>query len=242
MVRVNTAAFNNIVPETIVPALPFIFKSKEHMRKCSTARSASRSWRRWNRRASSASPSTTAARAPSTPPASRSRRLADVKGMKMRVQQSDMWVSMMQSHGRQPDADALCRGLHRAEDRRGRRGGEQLAVLRILAPLRGRQDLQPDRAFDGAGAAGVLQGGLGHAAARKSRTSSARPPRNRCPICASCGTSAKQASRKRSRPAAPPSSATSTARASSTPPKPVYDKFAADPKLQDLIKQMQATE
>ena len=98
--------------------------------------------------------------------------------------------------GRQPDADALCRGLHRAEDRRGGRRGEQLAVLQILAPLRGRQELQPDRAFDGAGAAGVLQDGLGHAAARKSRTSSARPPRNRCPICASCGTSAKRQSRK----------------------------------------------
>ena len=33
MVRVNTAAFNNIVPETLVPALPFIFKSTAHMRK-----------------------------------------------------------------------------------------------------------------------------------------------------------------------------------------------------------------
>ncbi len=33
MVRVNVAAFNNIAPETIVPALPFLFKSKEHMRK-----------------------------------------------------------------------------------------------------------------------------------------------------------------------------------------------------------------
>jgi TRAP-type C4-dicarboxylate transport system substrate-binding protein len=34
MVRVNVAAFNNIVPRPIVPALPFLFKSKEHMRKC----------------------------------------------------------------------------------------------------------------------------------------------------------------------------------------------------------------
>ena len=33
MVRVNVAPFNNIVPETIVPSLPFLFKSKEHMRK-----------------------------------------------------------------------------------------------------------------------------------------------------------------------------------------------------------------
>ena len=42
---------------------------------------------------------------------------------------------------RQPDADALRRGLHRAEDRHRRRGREQLPVLRILAPLRGGQVL-----------------------------------------------------------------------------------------------------
>ena len=33
MVRVNVAPMNNICPETIVPTLPFLFKSKEHMRK-----------------------------------------------------------------------------------------------------------------------------------------------------------------------------------------------------------------
>src|SRR5262245_3078378 len=33
MVRVNVAPFNNIVPATIVPSLPFLFKSKDHMRK-----------------------------------------------------------------------------------------------------------------------------------------------------------------------------------------------------------------
>ncbi len=33
MVRVNVAPFNNIVPSTIVPSLPFLFKSTSHMRK-----------------------------------------------------------------------------------------------------------------------------------------------------------------------------------------------------------------
>ena len=32
MMRVNAAPLNNVVPETIVPCLPFIFRSKEHMR------------------------------------------------------------------------------------------------------------------------------------------------------------------------------------------------------------------
>jgi tripartite ATP-independent transporter DctP family solute receptor len=31
MMRINVAPLNNVVPETIVPALPFIFKSEDHM-------------------------------------------------------------------------------------------------------------------------------------------------------------------------------------------------------------------
>lgn len=33
MARVNLAAFNNAVPSTVVPTLPFLFKSTEHMRR-----------------------------------------------------------------------------------------------------------------------------------------------------------------------------------------------------------------
>ena len=32
-VRINVAPMNNICPETMVPTMPFLFKSKEHMRK-----------------------------------------------------------------------------------------------------------------------------------------------------------------------------------------------------------------
>jgi tripartite ATP-independent transporter DctP family solute receptor len=102
MVRVNTAAFNNIAPETIIPALPFIFKSKEHMRTTLDGAvgeqilkalephgfvglafydSGSRSFY-LNKKAIK------------TP--------ADMKGLKVRVQQSDMWVSMMQALGANP--------------------------------------------------------------------------------------------------------------------------------------------
>lgn len=102
MVRVNTAAFNNIAPETIIPALPFIFKSKEHMRATLDGEvgetilkalephgfvglafydSGSRSFY-LNKKAIK------------TP--------ADMKGLKVRVQQSDMWVSMMQALGANP--------------------------------------------------------------------------------------------------------------------------------------------
>jgi tripartite ATP-independent transporter DctP family solute receptor len=102
MVRVNVAAFNNIVPETIVPALPFLFKSKEHMRRVLDGPvgeqilaalesqgfiglafydSGSRSFYTTSKPIKS---------------------VADVKGMKLRVQQSDLWVTLIQSLGGNP--------------------------------------------------------------------------------------------------------------------------------------------
>lgn len=102
MVRVNVAAFNNIVPETVVPALPFLFKSKEHMRRVLDGPvgeqilaslesqgfiglafydSGSRSFYTTGKPIKS---------------------VADIKGMKLRVQQSDLWVALIQSLGGNP--------------------------------------------------------------------------------------------------------------------------------------------
>lgn len=99
MVRVNISAFNNIVPETNVPALPFLFRSKEHMRRVLDGPvgedilkalephgfvglafydSGSRSFYTTKKRIMS---------------------VADMKGMKIRVQQSDLWVAVMQAMG-----------------------------------------------------------------------------------------------------------------------------------------------
>ena len=99
MVRVNVAPFNNIVPSTIVPSLPFLFKSTAHMRKVLDGPvgaeilaamesqgfvglcfydSGSRSFYSGKKAIKS---------------------VADTKGMKIRVQQSDMWVAMMQAMG-----------------------------------------------------------------------------------------------------------------------------------------------
>jgi tripartite ATP-independent transporter DctP family solute receptor len=99
MVRVNVAPFNNIVPETIVPSLPFLFRDKAHMRRVLDGPigdeilasmeaqgfvglafydSGSRSFYTTKKQIKSG---------------------ADMKGMKIRVQQSDMWVAMMQALG-----------------------------------------------------------------------------------------------------------------------------------------------
>jgi TRAP-type C4-dicarboxylate transport system substrate-binding protein len=32
MVRVNTAAFHDIVPESMIPSLPFLFRDLDHFR------------------------------------------------------------------------------------------------------------------------------------------------------------------------------------------------------------------
>jgi tripartite ATP-independent transporter DctP family solute receptor len=99
MVRVNVAPLNNIVPSTIVPSLPFLFKSTAHMRRVLDGPigeeilasmeaqgfiglcfydSGARSFYSGKKAIKS---------------------IADTKGMKIRVQQSDMWVAMMQAMG-----------------------------------------------------------------------------------------------------------------------------------------------
>ena len=118
--------------------------------------------------------------------------------------------------GRQPDADAVRRGLHRAEDRHRRCRREQLPVLRVLAPVRGRQVLHADRALDGARGAGVLQGDLGHADAG----GSGQDPQGRQGLGAlhaqALGRARGASRRRRSRPAAPRSCRSRTGRPGST--------------------------
>ncbi len=97
--RVNLAPLNGIVPETAIPALPFIFRSIEHMHKVMDGEigqeildamapkgmiglayydSGARSF--YNSKRPIKSP-------------------ADMKGMKIRVQNSDLFVSMMSALG-----------------------------------------------------------------------------------------------------------------------------------------------
>jgi tripartite ATP-independent transporter DctP family solute receptor len=102
MVRVNSAAFNNIAPETIIPALPFVFKSKEHMRAVLDGPVGEDILKALEPHGfvglafyDSGSRSFYLNKKPIKTP-------ADMKGLKVRVQQSDMWVSMMQALGANP--------------------------------------------------------------------------------------------------------------------------------------------
>jgi TRAP-type C4-dicarboxylate transport system substrate-binding protein len=75
MTRVNISPMNNICPTTVVPTLPFLFHSKEHMRKTLDGARSMYTVKK---------PIKT---------------VADMKGMKIRVQQSDLWVSVMEAMG-----------------------------------------------------------------------------------------------------------------------------------------------
>ena len=99
MVRINSAPMNNIVPETLVPSLPFVFRDVAHMRKVLDGPigdeilvalephgfvglafydAGARSF--YNTKKPIRTP-------------------ADMKGMKIRVQQSDLFVGMLQALG-----------------------------------------------------------------------------------------------------------------------------------------------
>ena len=99
--RVSSAQFNNVVPETKVYGLPFLFRSVEHMRKTVDGPIGDEILAAFEAKGLIAlCYYDSGARSFYTkkPIA----KLADMKGMKIRVQQSDMWVAMMQAFGANP--------------------------------------------------------------------------------------------------------------------------------------------
>ena len=99
MVRVNVGAMNNVCPETIVPTMPFLFRSVDHMHKVLDGSVGQDILKACEKQGfvglafydSGARSMFTAKRAV--------RSFADMKGMKVRVQQSDLWVSMLEAMG-----------------------------------------------------------------------------------------------------------------------------------------------
>jgi len=99
MTRVNSSAMNNVCQETTVVTMPFLFNSKEHMRKvldgavgddilkaCAAQGFIGLAWY------DSGARSIYTVKKPI-------KTLADAKGLKVRVQQSDLWVSLLEAMG-----------------------------------------------------------------------------------------------------------------------------------------------
>ncbi|SMF72248.1 tripartite ATP-independent transporter solute receptor, DctP family [Xaviernesmea oryzae] len=102
MNRVNAAPFNNLVPETAVLGLPFLFRSPDHMHKVVDGPIGDEVLKAFEPHGliglayyDSGARSFYTTKKPVE-------KLADLKGMKIRVQQSDMWIAMMQAFGANP--------------------------------------------------------------------------------------------------------------------------------------------
>jgi tripartite ATP-independent transporter DctP family solute receptor len=98
-VRINVAPMNNICPETMVPTMPFLFRSTDHMRKVLDGPVGDQILAACGAQGyvglafyDSGSRSFYTVKKPI-------RTLADMKGLKIRVQQSDLWVSLVQAMG-----------------------------------------------------------------------------------------------------------------------------------------------
>ncbi|BDT66524.1 solute-binding protein [Comamonadaceae bacterium OS-1] len=101
MVRVSLASFNGIVPESMVPSFPFIFRDIEHFRKAIYGAEGDKILAAFDKSGfiglamyESGSRSMYAKKPIKS--------VADMKGMKIRVQQSDLAVSMVTAMGASP--------------------------------------------------------------------------------------------------------------------------------------------
>lgn len=99
MMRINAAVLNPVVAETVVPCLPFVFRSRDHMRATLDGPVGDEILAALESQGmiglafyDSGARSLYTAKTPV-------RSLADIKGAKIRVQQSDLFVSMVQALG-----------------------------------------------------------------------------------------------------------------------------------------------
>lgn len=97
--RINIGAMNNICPETVVPTMPFLFRSVEHLHKVLDGPIGEEILKACEKQGfvglayyDSGARSMFTAKKPV-------RSFADMKGLKVRVQQSDLWVSMLEAMG-----------------------------------------------------------------------------------------------------------------------------------------------
>lgn len=102
MNRVNAAPFNNMVAETTVLGLPFLFRDTEHMHKTVDGPIGEEVLAAFEPHGlvgltfyDSGARSFYTTKKPIE-------KLADLKGMKIRVQQSDLWIAMMEAFGANP--------------------------------------------------------------------------------------------------------------------------------------------
>jgi tripartite ATP-independent transporter DctP family solute receptor len=101
MVRVSTAAFHGIVPESMIPSLPFIFRDLDHFRKTMYGPQGDKILAAFEK-AGFVGLCMYESGARSMYAKKPIKSVADMKGLKVRVQQSDLWVSLVKATGASP--------------------------------------------------------------------------------------------------------------------------------------------
>ena len=242
MMRINVAPLNNVVPETIVPALPFLFRSEEHMHAVLDGPVGEQILAAMEAQGmiglafyDSGARSIYAATKPV-------KTLADVSGMNIRVQQSDLFVAMVEALGANPTPmpygevyTALKTGIVDAAE-------NNFPSYEFLTALRGGQVLHPDRALDGAGGAGVLQGDLGHARAREHQEMIRKAAKESVPHMRKLWDEREAKAKETVKAAGAEIIPLEDRQAWVDAMQPVYAKFAGTPELQALVQQVQATQ
>ena len=209
--RTNVALIGDVVPAMNVLAMPFLFRSIEHLQKVldgpigneilgsfepygfvglafynSGARSIYNSVRPVNS-------------------------IADLKGMRFRVQQSEQMSDMIQLARRSADRTALWTGDDRIGHEADRRRRKQLAVLCHHRSLQVRRLLHAHRTHDEPGSAGHVAKSRGPPCRRKTRRFFAKPHSVPAASCGKNGRISRIDLASRRRPRASRSSRISTA-------------------------------
>jgi len=98
MVRVNSSAFHGIVPESMIPAFPFLFRDIDHFRKAMYGAQGDQILAAFEK-AGFIGLALYESGARSMYAKKPIKSVADVKGLKIRVQPSDLWVSTIAAMG-----------------------------------------------------------------------------------------------------------------------------------------------
>ena len=242
MMRINVAPLNNIVPETIVPALPFLFRSEEHMRAVLDGPVGDEILAAMEAQGmvglafydSGARSIYTANKPVKT--------LADVKGMKIRVQQSDLFVAMVEALGANPTPMPY---------------GEVYTALKtgiVDAAENNFPSYESSRHFEAAKYYTLTEHSMApevlvfskviwDTLTPEDQAMIRKAAKDSVPVHAQAlGRARGQVARRRSRPAAPRSSPLEDRQAWVDAMQPVYAKFANTPELQSLVQKVQATQ
>jgi len=101
MVRVNSSAFHGIVPESMIPALPFLFRDLDHFRKTMYGPQGDKILAAFDS-AGFVALAFYESGARSMYAKKPIKSVADMKGLKVRVQPSDLWVAIIGAMGASP--------------------------------------------------------------------------------------------------------------------------------------------